>query len=446
MKTININTSALTVIIPVRFPEGLHPGGGKDFKNHLVIDRNGHGYPVLRGTSIIGVLRNAYFDLGYNPDKWFGSANTANDLQNESRIISDDCAFSFNNSSVSSESVHNIISRHTHSSNEQGLFSIERILPNSETIINLFVRCPEDEKDDCFEFIALLLTILKTDVCFGGSSSRGIGRVIIVDNDVKYQQYNLKDSSDAAKWIEDKLSIRLGKIPDNFSNLKENTEIELNKLKIDLHFTIPQGQDILISENLEMFPRNSSTADGKEVWMLPGSSLRGVARSWIMRLASRDGYNVYDPPCESLSNSQMKPHEKISDEVAVKNCPVANLFGSVSRKGRIHISDGLAIINKVRNQTQKRMHVSIDRFSGGANEGGLFENYVLIDPSIDFPVTIIIEEPEDIEVKWIKKTLQAIDSGLVRIGSSKSSGRICLKSKPVATGPKSEIFNDYKRK
>ena len=48
------------------------------------------------------------------------------------------------------------------------------------------------------------------------------------------------------------------------------------------------------------------------------------------------------------------------------------------------------------------------------------------------------------EVEWLVATLRAIDLGILRIGSSKSSGRLCLKEAPVVRGEDefAEMFRD----
>lgn len=438
MGKINSCNFAYNLIIPIIFPEGIHPGAGS-IGNHLIIEKNGYGQSVLRGTSVIGVLRSACNELELDTSKWFGDALSYNQ-SNASRIVADDCIFSKN----IAESVHNIIDRHTHAVTGQGLFSLERVLPASRTQLNLYLTCPNDDVEECEEFLADLISLLETGLFFGGSSARGIGRALIERDAIKFKKYDLCQIDDVANWLDDKRAIREGLVPKNWQKFELSSEIVHHCLKLDVSLNIPAGQDFLISENLEMYPRNTTTADNKEMWMLPGSSLRGVMRSWMLRLAARDGYAVYDKGSTHIFDIKDKPHEKISNQDAQQTCPIINLFGSIKKRSRIHICDGYAIKKADNSQVHLRKHVAIDRFSGGANEGALFDNYVLIDHLINFPVTITIEDPKEHEVKWLKKTLEALDMGLVRVGSSKSSGRVQLSEKPKAVGCLAEMFNDFK--
>lgn len=108
-------------------------------------------------------------------------------------------------------------------------------------------------------------------------------------------------------------------------------------------------------------------------------------RGWVTRLAARDGCKVADNIEQELKQRELipRPSKISSDDIAwgfippgderqdfqqdpsqIK-CPVMNLFGSSYTKSRIHISDATSKDGI----SQSRQHVSIDRISGGANEG-----------------------------------------------------------------------------
>lgn len=93
------------------------------------------------------------------------------------------------------------------------------------------------------------------------------------------------------------------------------------------------------------------------------------------------------------------------------------------------------------------MHVAVDRVTGGAAEGMLFSNTVLIagadGKSPVFEVTMRIEKPKSDnahqrwrdDMRWLAATLQALHLGILRVGSSKSSGRLELLDMPTVAGP-----------
>lgn len=108
------------------------------------------------------------------------------------------------------------------------------------------------------------------------------------------------------------------------------------------------------------------------------------------------------------------------------NDPILDLFGSLYKRGRIHFADAFSIKPVDAKNTQLRTHVAIDRFSGGANEGMLFDNTVLIG-DVQFNLRIAIDAPELDEIAWLEKTLKALHLGVLSIGSSKGSGRLKVK-------------------
>ena len=100
------------VIAPVVFPEGFSVcSGGKS--NALEIERNGEGVPVLRGTSIAGVLRSAV-DAEFR-ELYFGKALENGSDRQESALVFHDLAFA----DLSSVSMHNQICRHTGAVSEE---------------------------------------------------------------------------------------------------------------------------------------------------------------------------------------------------------------------------------------------------------------------------------------------------------------------------------------
>ena len=130
-------------------------------------------------------------------------------------------------------------------------------------------------------------------------------------------------------------------------------------------------------------------------------------------------------------------------------CPVANLFGSLFQAGRIHISDAYAPCSLAADgwglaEEQVRKHVAVDRITGGAAESMLFDNTVLTaypnGESPRFEVTMRIQEPTEEEARWLAGALRALDLGILRVGSSKSSGRMAIIAPPEAKGRGKESF------
>ncbi|PIE72282.1 MAG: hypothetical protein CSA20_08665, partial [Deltaproteobacteria bacterium] len=83
--------------------------------------------------------------------------------------------------------------------------------------------------------------------------------------------------------------------------------------------------------------------------------------------------NTYNPDDIAWGFVHKKKRQQFQENPHELNDPILNLFGSLYQKSRIHISDAFSN-QRVNKQAADRMHVAVDRFSGGAHEGALFQN------------------------------------------------------------------------
>ena len=134
-----------------------------------------------------------------------------------------------------------------------------------------------------------------------------------------------------------------------------------------------------------------------------------------------------------------------------KDWDVESLFGTCFNPGRIKISDGFQKCTDEDvakcPESQVRMHVAVDRVTGGAAEGMLFDNRVLIDPNQNasgFSFRISIRNPQEHDVRWLAQTLVALDIGVLRVGSSKSSGRLSLNG--IMPDAKGKLDQEFKQR
>jgi CRISPR/Cas system CSM-associated protein Csm3 (group 7 of RAMP superfamily) len=244
-----------------------------------------------------------------------------------------------------------------------------------------------------------------------------------------------------------------------------------DQLVLSIRVKVPRGEDILVGDgqglDVEIEPQRVFCADGTERWKIPGSSLRGIIRSWMTRLAARDpayrnqvndswqnwsqnGEEVkgddllwgYGTAHEEQRERTQRLHDErnSADMEEIVACPIMRLFGSGYSKGRIHISDALSNNPLQSTDQHLRAHVAVDRITGGANDGFFFQNNVLTGKP-EFPFTITIQHPEEHEVIWLLSALRAIDVGVIRIGSSKAGGRLALAANPIARGEYSDRFD-----
>lgn len=423
------------VIAPLSFPEGFSIGSGNGKGNRLEIERNGEGKAVIRGTSIAGLLRSEVEnDPRFNEDDdryYFGSPLDKQEERRESRLHFTDTVFS----AGSQESMHNLMSRHTGSVSQEnkGLFSIEKTLPGAEADLFFTLRSDSTMADRDDRLIKFLAECLNGGILIGGNSNRGGGRCRLRGDRIFIRKFDMENADDTAAYLDLMYA----------DHRKIDSSVEVkpvplhNRFSVEISLRIPSGQDLLCSEGNDMFPVSVSGADGLQRWKIPGSTLRGIFKGWMSRLAAKDGEKLSD----SADWYQTRGNRKEVEAPNLPDDPILDLFGSLEKKGRIHFSDAYSNRPVKDSDTRKRAHVVIDRFTGGTNDGKLFENSVLTAGDLLFQTEITIREAEEKEVRWLEKSLQALNLGLIRVGSSKASGRLEIAKIDVTANPAGYGFN-----
>lgn len=426
--------------VKLEFPEGISAGEESN-GNHLILARDGQEHPVLRGTSLAGALRHAWSARhGVAHDSvevadWFGSALDGEETRNPSCLRVQDMKIDLGKGSEILRT-HIAIDRHRGSVVNGGLYSLEALPPGCSCEQTFYLAVEKIDAAEAKQFFEEILGFLDGGVSLGGSSARGIGRVVA--KDASYRCYDLGELVDKAAYLDENRLRREGRISEwTGEDLMPNRESE-TALILDLTLGVPGAEDLLLGDgqglDFQIEPQTVKKADGKDYWRIPGSSLRGVFRGWITRLAARAGHPVADSLPRYQESGAAKgdelgwgfvakeERERIQEDPDALTCPIMKLFGSLYAKSRIHISDAYSEepADKQK-ELQHRMHVAIDRITGGANEGFLFDNGVLTSGP-RFHTRIQIEDPSEEEAQWVYSTLVALDLGVLRVGSSKAGG------------------------
>lgn len=405
------------VIAPLVFPEGFYIGSGKGKSNSLEIERNGKGMPVIRGTSIAGLLRS---ELENDPrfesytDQYFGAPLESDFDRWESSLVFSDTTFD----GLTEENMHNLMSRHTGSISEEnkGLFSMERVSAAAES--NLFFRLNSDDTDPELDnqILRFIGQCLNGGIFVGGNSNRGCGRCCLKENKLFIRKFEMNNPDDVAEYLD--------LIYSSSKSLAQYVKIEpescSNKFQLEVTLRIPAGQDILCSLGHDPYPASTVKADNQEYWKIPGSTLRGIFKGWMSRCAAKDGEVLSD----SVEQFKVRRDRKVT-EMHEQEDAISDLFGSLQNRGRIHFADAYSGDKVKKSDVQARTHVVIDRFTGGTNPGKLFQNQVLIsDGNVRFTTTVSIRDAQEKEIKWLLNAFQALHIGIIRIGTSKASGRV----------------------
>jgi len=164
---------------------------------------------------------------------------------------------------------------------------------------------------------------------------------------------------------------------------------------------------------------------GNDVIFIPGSSLKGVIRSYVERILRTMGLRV----CE-LGRCKGKYD---------RHCYACRIFGSITLSSRTRIVDAYPwrwdmnesecekAIKAVMSSTMVRPGVAIDRRMGSAKSGSLFDFEVVTGGT--FYGDIIIRNFQLWQLALILVALRDIDEGYQQLGYGKSRGlgRVSLK-------------------
>lgn len=362
---------------------------------------------------------------------------------------------------------HNAINRHTGAVLDGSLFSLEALPPGSRTTVCLWLHHDATvTTQDAERFLADLVAIISSGLTLGGNCARGIG-LVRCNGPALYRVFDCTECNEHAAFLDEQFTWKNGTLPTAGRPLAPSDLTQLSTLRITLELCVPTAQDLLIADgqglDYEMEPQRVRSCDGKLYWRIPGSSLRGVFRAWCTRLAACAGRQVADDAArwneqrtlsgddlawggDNESMRKQKQNDLAEDPDALPEkipCPIMRLFGSSYSKSRIHFSDAISSAGPKDTQVsmpeQLRMHVAVDRITGGANDGFLFDNTVLTSGP-RFKCDITIKHPEEEEVRWLAGTLRALHLGILRIGSSKAGGRLAIAAVTSAEGKHKDII------
>lgn len=227
----------------------------------------------------------------------------------------------------------------------------------------------------------------------------------------------------------------------------------LNEIRIQIRIK-PDGP-ILIKAGVDasgkaMMNFVRTMRGGRQEVYLPGSSLKGALRSHAERIARTlrndsvcNPFNTYYqegegrfkspwgvPNCHETVCSVDRQKQKQKQERLLPaekyrvSCPACQLFGSLLSAGHFSVSDAYLVEPTKTADPEIRDGVAIDRFSGGASDGGKFQFEGLTDG--EFAATLILQNVTWWQVSWIALVLRDMQDGLVTIGlgASRGLGRI----------------------
>ena len=382
-----------------------------DFLQDSPIQRDWNALPMILGTSIAGVLRK---DFQGNVDDVFGKENGSKIiisnalLLDENEKVCEDLLLDNKKSNFLKLFDNLPLREHTAITNkgvakEHSKFDEEVVYKGSR--FKFSIEFIEDDKQT---FDSILSLLASPSFRLGGGSTKGFGKFKII----KIMTTD-KECSSSLNAV----------LPKEFSTNKENTTSYTTytlKIKPDDFFMFGSGFG---DEDADMTPVYEATIDYKnaklsqEMILIPASSIKGA-------LSHRTTYYYNKLQGNTIENNQ--GIDKVKEIFGEEKNSKKEINGS---KGKVLFSDCFY----AKSQSKVFDHVSIDRFTGGAIDGALFQEKTIADDK-EYEIEILLDSVEDKFREPFELALKDITTGMLPLGGATTKGHGVFNGKVFKNG------------
>lgn len=381
-----------------------------DFLQDSPVQKDWNGLPMILGTSIAGVLRK---DFSGNQDDIFGK-------ENGSKVIISNALLLNEKGRVHEELLlqksdflkifDNLPIREHTAINDRGVtkngakFDEEVIYKG--TRFKFSIEFIEEDKES---FEAILNLLSNPTFRLGGGSTKGFGKFKIIEIKTAYLPLDSYSSSlNRSEFFTSHNSEAKASLPKNHT-------IYTLKIKPDDFFMFGSGFGDSDADMTPVFEKVVDYAKGglseKQV-LIPASSIKGA-------LAHRTTYHFNKLKGNTIeAKNGVESVKEIFGEA--KNSK-QNIVGS---KGKTLISDCFKSFDEAK-QTKTFDHVSIDRFTGGARDGALFQEKTVAKNGDNdwYEIEILLEKSiQGDELKAFETALKDITTGMLPLGGATTKG------------------------
>ncbi len=503
----------------------LHVGGyGVDVETDLPLARNGKGELYVPGTSLTGVLR-AWCEKNFTgkddkgkdvPIKLIGEMfgpkrQPGIEEGHASFVLIEDAKIIKPKKNVNGEEVEQEIlteirdgvgiDRIYGTAADKSKFDRAILPKGSKLDFEMIVEIQENEAKTK-EIIGNLLTVLSNEkIRLGGSKTRGLGRVKLIDCKVKEEKFTGFDEESQIANI-----LKLFETQDNFVPLQtwltdekiSEFESKTPKLEIEIEWspTLPlMNKAAYEGIGVDMLPVTSGFGNEKLALVLAGSSIKGAFRSHAERIM-RTLLDIETPnksdDSQNFSN-QIRLRDKNGKDTSLATTLIGEMFGAKKEKddssklglGALSIDDCYSVesfnqkewreveqgttkdddsaidweISKAIETVQSKMthqtkipnphfhishHTAIDRFTGGVADGALYSvlaphniEWQTIKMSLDFGRT----ENKKASLMLLLLVLRDLAENRLPLGFATNRGMGEIKIESINL--KGKILDDY---
>jgi len=375
------------------------------------VQKDWNSLPMILGTSIAGVLER---EFDGDVEEIFGEKNGSRVifsnalLVDENGKVNEKLFLEKSNFLQKFESLpireHTAIT-HKGVTKEHSKFDEEVVFKGARFKFSITI----EENNDSFEKI--LDSLYSKTFRLGGGSTKGYGDIKIVD--IKTESFSNED------YIEFQNSLN-SKLKNSYTpKTTKNYTVYTLKLTPDDFFIFGSGfgdeeaDMVPVTENIIIW-ENDKPKFVEQKLLIPASSIKGAISHRVAYYYNKENSIFAD----KMSEEEFESYQE------EKNPAVIDIFGhkkeqkddkELGQKGKVLLSD----CYKNNYQTKVFDHVSIDRFTGGAIDGALFQEKVV--NSDEFKIEIVLTD--DIKYQDIfEQTLTDICSGMLPLGGMTTKG------------------------
>jgi CRISPR/Cas system CSM-associated protein Csm3 (group 7 of RAMP superfamily) len=432
------------IIIEAKSPLNIG-SGNKGIKSDSLVLRDVNGLPFIPGTTIAGLLRHT---LSKDEERLMGSQEMGSLLIiTEAKML--DCDGTVLDGILSQETLNSEFLQnfrqlpirqhakigHRGATVKSGKFDEEIVLKGTRFCFEMEMLSAE-AGDAAFR--QLLNTLMSDTFRIGSGSRSGFGEIDVVGHQCQYKmidltikeqrEWYLKKSSSLSEEWKDADILKLQK-----PKIKEWTTYEIGLKPADfLLFGSGFGNDkadmTFVRETfIDWSGECAQVKDRERVVLIPASSVKGA-------LSHRTAFH-YNRLTQVFADA-LNDEERMK-YVGKNNTAVKALFGSEveptdgklqnKKRGNVLMSD---IIEEVPLSTKVLNHVSIDRFTGGAIDGALFNEEILFAKGHTFILNLLVNnaafKDNDLVKTAFEDTLKDLCSGMLPLGGGVNRGNGCF--------------------
>lgn len=431
------------IIIEAKTPLNIG-SGNKGIKSDSLVLRDINGLPFIPGTTITGLLRHT---LGDDADKYMGSQvmgsplviTEAKMLDSDGTVLDGILAQDKLNSPFLVNFRQLPIRQHAKIGSrgatvKRGKFDEEIVLKGTRFCFEMEML---SDKDDDTKFKELIGTFNSDTFRIGSGSRSGFGEIEVVGSQCQFKKINFEDSEQKDWYLQKSSSLKEEWQDSETIELKKSNpegwityEIMLNPVDFMLFgsgFGNDKADMTFVRESFVDWGTIPATVkDREKVILIPASSVKGA-------LSHRLAYHYNK--MKKVYADDLPEGKKIEDFVGKNNEAVKAVFGSEGdsvdgrnkKRGNVLMSD---IIQEATISSKILNHVSIDRFTGGAIDGALFNEETLYTKGQSFNMKLIVNndafEDKDVQIAF-EESLRDLCSGMLPLGGGVNRGNGCFK-------------------